>query len=191
MVFKSCVPFTDCISEINNNAKGIDAVMLMYNLIEHSDNYSKTSGNLWQFYRHEPFVNNHGVILDVPVDSDNASFSYEQKIIGQTGNYGTKVVQIMVLLKYLSNFWRTFEMPLITCKIIFLVCSEESIIATGTGDNQEPKLAIMIQNFLFQLWLYQLKIMKNYFSNLKQVLKEQLCGININQNQHYRHETGI
>ena len=142
MVFKSCVPFTDCISEINNNAKGIDAVMLMYNLIEHSDNYSTTSGNLWQFYRHEPFVNNHGVILDVPVDSDNASFSYEQKMIGQTGNYGTKVVQIMVLLKYLSNFWRTFEMPLITCKIIFLVCSEESIIATGTGDNQEPKLAI-------------------------------------------------
>ena len=47
VVFKSCVPFTDCISEINNNAKGIDAVMLMYNLIEHSDNYSKTSGNLW------------------------------------------------------------------------------------------------------------------------------------------------
>ena len=47
MVFKSCVPFTDCISEINNNAKGIDAVMPMYNLIEHSDNYSKTSGNLW------------------------------------------------------------------------------------------------------------------------------------------------
>ena len=119
MVFKSCASFTDCISEINNNAKDIDAVMPMYNLTEHSDSYSKTSGNLWQFYRHEPFINDHGVILDVPVDSDNASFNYKQKIIGQTENYGTKVVQIMVPLKYLSNFWRTYEMPLITCKINF------------------------------------------------------------------------
>ena len=55
----NCAPFTNCISEINNtqigNAKDIDIVMPMYNLIEYSDNYAKTSGRLWQYYRDEPF----------------------------------------------------------------------------------------------------------------------------------------
>ena len=57
IIFKNCAPFTDCISEINNtqvdNAKDLDVVMLMYNLIEYSDNYSKTPGSLWQYYRDE------------------------------------------------------------------------------------------------------------------------------------------
>ena len=58
VVFKNCAPFTTCISEINNtqvdNAKDIDTVMPMYNLIEYSDNYAKTSGSLLQYYRDEP-----------------------------------------------------------------------------------------------------------------------------------------
>ena len=58
VIFKNCAPFTNCKSEINNieidNARDIDIVMAMYNLIEHSDNYSKTSGSLWQYYRHGP-----------------------------------------------------------------------------------------------------------------------------------------
>ena len=58
VVFGNCAPFTDYISEINNtqvdNAKDNDKVMLMYNLLEYSDNYSKTSGSLWQCYRGEP-----------------------------------------------------------------------------------------------------------------------------------------
>ena len=52
VIFKNCAPFTKCISRINNtdidNAQDIDIVMPMYNLIEYSDNYSKTSGSLWQ-----------------------------------------------------------------------------------------------------------------------------------------------
>ena len=55
VAFKNCAPFTNCISEINNtqidNAKDIDIVMPMYNLIEFSDNYSKTSQSLWQYNR--------------------------------------------------------------------------------------------------------------------------------------------
>ena len=51
--FKNCAPFTKCISRINNTdidtAQDIDIVMLMYNLIEYSNNYSKTSGSLWQY----------------------------------------------------------------------------------------------------------------------------------------------
>ena len=53
VTFKNCAPFTKCISRINNtdinNAKDIDIVMPMYNLVEYSDNYSKTSGSLWQY----------------------------------------------------------------------------------------------------------------------------------------------
>ena len=56
--FKNCARFTNCISEINNtqvdNAKNIDIVMPIYNLIEHSDNYTKTTGSLWQYFRDEP-----------------------------------------------------------------------------------------------------------------------------------------
>ena len=54
-VFKNCPPFTDCISEINNtqidNAKEIDVVMPMHNLIDYINNYSEVSGSLWQCYR--------------------------------------------------------------------------------------------------------------------------------------------
>ena len=55
VAFKNCAPFTNCINEINNilidNAKDIDIIMLIYNLIEYSDNYAKASGSLWQYYK--------------------------------------------------------------------------------------------------------------------------------------------
>ena len=58
VIVKNCVPFTDWISEINttliDNAKYIDVVMPMYNLIEFSDNYLKTWGSFWQYYRDDP-----------------------------------------------------------------------------------------------------------------------------------------
>ena len=58
VTFKNCAPFTKCISRINgidiDNARDIDIVMPMYNLIEYSDNYSKASGSLWQYYKDDP-----------------------------------------------------------------------------------------------------------------------------------------
>ena len=58
VIFKSCAPFTKCISRINNrdmdNSQDIDIVMPMYNLIEYNDNYSKTFGRLWQYYKDDP-----------------------------------------------------------------------------------------------------------------------------------------
>ena len=58
VTFKNCAPFTKCINRINNteidNAKDIDIVMPMYSLIEYSDNYLKTSGSLWQYYKDDP-----------------------------------------------------------------------------------------------------------------------------------------
>ena len=57
VIFKNCAPFTKCISRVNNtdidNAQDINIVMWMYNLIEYSNNYSKTSGSLWQYYKEE------------------------------------------------------------------------------------------------------------------------------------------
>ena len=69
MIFKNCAPFTDCISEINNtqvdNAKHIDVLIPKYNLTEYSDNYSKTSRSLWQYYSDELVTNDTSVIADI------------------------------------------------------------------------------------------------------------------------------
>ena len=92
--------------------------MSMYNLIEYSNNYSKTSGCLRLYYRDEPALNANGVINDFPADNNNSAlFKFKTKIAGKTENDGTKNVKIMVQLKYLSNIWRTLEMTLINCKI--------------------------------------------------------------------------
>ena len=106
--FKNYTPFTNFISEINNtqidNAKDIDIVTPMYNLIEYSDNYAKTSGSLWQYFRDEP---------DDTLENSE-SFKSKIKIAGKNpDDDNEKDVEIMVPLKYLSNFWRTLEMPLI------------------------------------------------------------------------------
>ena len=112
VIFKNCAPFTKCISRINNtdidNSQDIDIVMPMYNLIEHSDNFSKTSGSLCQYYKDDPNDN----------ITDSESFKFKVKITGKTPDNGnTKDVEIIVLLKYLTNFWRTLEMPLINCEV--------------------------------------------------------------------------
>ena len=85
----------------------------MYNLIEYSDNYSDASGGLWNFKRGEIINNSH-----VTKDDNAPSFKYKAKLIGNTGDNGIKNgVKRAVPLKYLSNFWRSLEMPLINCKV--------------------------------------------------------------------------
>ena len=132
--FKNCAPFTKCISRINDtdidNAHDIDIVMPMYNLIEYSDNYSKPSGSLWQYYK------------DIPNDNlaRYESFKYKVKITGKTPNNGnTRDVEIIVPLKYLSNFWRTLEMPLINCEVnLILTRSKDCVITNSTGEGKFP-----------------------------------------------------
>ena len=83
VIFKNCAPFTNCISEINNtqvdNAKDIDIVMPMYNLIEYSDNYSKTSGSLWQYCKEIPAVNNAGNIINFTNANTTIHLNLKQK----------------------------------------------------------------------------------------------------------------
>ena len=94
MIMKNCTPLTNCISKISNtqidNAKDVDIVMLMYNLIEYSDNYSKISGGLWHYYRGESILAN-GAIADFPTDNSNsAPFKFTTKKSGRTEDDGTK-----------------------------------------------------------------------------------------------------
>ena len=147
VIFKNCAPFTNCISEINNtqvdNAKDIDIVMPMYNLIEYSDNYAKTSGSLWQYCKDIPPVNNNNEIIAFTENNLADSFNFKVKITGQTGDDGTKNVEIMVPLKYLSNFWRTLEMPLINCEVNLILTWSSTcvIVSTNIGD-QNARFAI-------------------------------------------------
>ena len=87
VIFKNCSPFTYCISKINNtqvdNAKDVDIVMPIYNLIEYSNNYSETSGSLWQYCKHIPAVNNGGNIVDFNGAIAAGSFNFKTKITGQ------------------------------------------------------------------------------------------------------------
>ena len=103
VIFKNCALFTNSISKINktqvDNAKDIDIVMPMYNLIEYSDNYAKTSGSLWQYCLDIPELNNNAIV-DFADDNLTDSFNFKAKISSQTGNGGTKNVEIMVPLKY-------------------------------------------------------------------------------------------
>ena len=112
VAFKNCAPFTNCISEINNkqidNAKDIDIAMPIYNLIEYGNNYAKTCRSFWQYYRDEPNDNL----------ADSESFKSKIKITGKTPTFDNKEdAEIMVSLKYLSNFWRTLEMLFINCEV--------------------------------------------------------------------------
>ena len=114
-----------------------DAIIPVYNLIEHSDAYSKTSESLWQYYRDEPNLNNNGETIYFPTDKNGASVKCKQKITGQTENGAIRDVEIMVLLKHLRNFWRTLEMPLINCEIsLQFKWSRKCIIVAGTAYNQ-------------------------------------------------------
>ena len=117
VVFKNCAPFEKCRTETNetfiDEATHINMTMPMCNLIEYSDNYSDTSGSLWHFERDE-ITNN----ADVTNDDNAPSFKHKASLIGDTGNNGRKKgIKIAVPLKYLSNFWRSLEMPLINCKV--------------------------------------------------------------------------
>ena len=147
ITMENCAPLTNCISKGNNaqidNAKDIDRVMAMYNLIEYWANYSKTSGSLWHYYRDEPFLNNGAIANFLPNNNNSLSFKFKTKKAGRTGNDGTKNVKIRVPLKYLSNFWRNLEMPLINCEInSILTWSNSCFITDNLIDDQVPTFII-------------------------------------------------
>ena len=158
--FKSNAPFISCISKINgvktDNAENLHVVMPIYNLLKYSKNYRKTTGSLWNYYRDE---------LSDPLYSNSESSKYKTGITGNTYNVGAgesgydennvgqnetviplkKVVIEVVIeneadipLKYLSNFWRSSNIPLINCELeLILTWSKKCVLADMTEEDAE------------------------------------------------------
>ena len=111
--------------------------MPMYNLIEYSDNYAKSTGSLWQYCKDIPARNANNEIIIFAENNTTDLFKFKAKITGQTGNDGTKDVEIMVPLKYFSNFRRTLEMPLINCEVnLILTWSSVCVLISTNIPNQ-------------------------------------------------------
>ena len=124
VAFKNCAPFTRCVTHKNDEdvetAENLDIIMPMYNLIEYSDSYSGSSGSLYQFKRDESPLNDNENPLNVALDN-SPSFRYKASLLGKAtdvdgNNRSLKNTKIFVPLKYLSNFFRPPEMPLINSK---------------------------------------------------------------------------
>ena len=150
VAFKNTAPFINCISKMNgvqtDNAEDLDVIMPMYNLLEYSKNYRKTTGSLWNYYRDEP---------SDPLSSNSESFKYKTSITGNTYNIGAgeagydadKVgkneTEITVPLKHLINFCRTLNIPLINCEIELVLtwsqnCALADMTARAAGNNNDP-----------------------------------------------------
>ena len=115
----------------------------MYNLVIYSDNYAKTTGSLWQYCKDIPARNDNNQIINFVVNNLTDSFNFKVKFTGQTGNDGAKDVEIMAPLKYLSNFWRTLEMPLTSCEVnVILTWSSTCVLVSTNIPNQNSTFAI-------------------------------------------------
>ena len=139
--------------ELIEDAEDLDIVMPIYNLLEYSKNYKKTVGSLYNYYRDElsDDANNNNNFLNNNVVNSNI-FKYKNKIIGNTYNVdstiagaagarvnnpkydanrsGKKEVEIAIPLKYLANFWRALNMPLISCEVSSELKWDKSCIIT-------------------------------------------------------------
>ena len=138
MALKNCAPFTKCNLEVNDEhvatAENLDIVMPMYNLIENSDNYQDSSATLYQYKRDEPPV----VLPNNLAQNNSTSFDYKTKLLGDpvhVGSIARRNVKNIVPLKYLRNFFRSLEMPLINCKIkLNLTWKKECISSNQPGN---------------------------------------------------------
>ena len=127
VAFKNCAPFTKCTVRINDEhveeADNLDIIAPMYNSIEYSDNYQDSSAALYQYKRDEPPKNNANNISTV----NSRSFKHKASLLGDMDEFAGAAAgapnrridnsKIVVPLKYVSNFFRALEMPLINCKI--------------------------------------------------------------------------
>ena len=177
VIFKNFAPFANCISEINNtqidNAKDFDIVMPMYNLIEYSDNYAKTTGSLWQYSKDIPARNNNDEIIAFDANNLTDSFNFKVKITGQTEDDGRKDGEVMVPLKRLSNFWRTLEMPLINCEVnLILTWSSTCVIVSAINANQAATFAITGTKLYVPVVTLSTQENTKFFQQLKSGFKE-------------------
>ena len=146
VAFKNNAPFINCISKISgvqiDNAEDLDVVMPMYNFLEYSKNYRKPTRSFWNYYRDEP---------SNPLCSYSESFKSKTIITENTNNLGDdeagydvgKVgknkTEVAVPLKHLIKFWRTLNIPLISCKIeLILTWSKNWVLVDMAAANNPP-----------------------------------------------------
>ena len=147
LILKNNAPFVSCITRINNelieDADDLDIIMPMYNLLEYSKNYRKTMGSLYNHYRDElnndADDNNFGNIKVINTNT----FQYKNKITGNTYNVNagaqgydvnknsTQKVELDIPLKYLGNFWRALNIPLISCEVSLELKWDKNCIITS------------------------------------------------------------
>ena len=141
------VPFVSCITRINGelieDADDLDIVMSMYNLLEYSKNYRKTIGSLYNYYRDELSDNADDNNFDNIKVVNSNTFKYKNKIIGNTYNVnagadgydvnknGTQEVELAIPVKYLGNFWRALNIPLISCEVSLELKWDKNCVITS------------------------------------------------------------
>ena len=183
LALKNCAPFTKCNLEINDEhvdtAENLDIVIPIYNLIEYSDNYQDSSATLYQYKRDEPPEGDPIPNLAV---GNSSYFKYKVELLGDpvvANNIARRNVKVVVPLKYLSNFFRSLEMPLINCKIKLNLTWKKN--AYYQMKMVMLYLLSMIQNCTFQLLLCQKKIIKTLLNNKIKDFKDLFIGMNIKQ----------
>ena len=121
--------------------------MPMYNLLEYSKNYRKTIGSLYNYYRVELTNDNNDNFTNINVVNSEA-FKYKNKIIGNTYNVnagadgydvnknGTQEIELAIPLKYLGNFWRALNIPLISCEVFLELKWNKNCVITSLERRQ-------------------------------------------------------
>ena len=147
LILKNNSPFVSCITRINGelieDADDLDIVMSMYNLLEYSKNYRKTIGSLYNYYRDELSNDADDNNFDNIKVVNSNTFKYKNKITGNTYNVdagaqgydvhknGTQEVELAIPLKYLGNFWRALNIPLISCEVSLELKWDKNCIITS------------------------------------------------------------
>ena len=146
-ILKNNAPFVSCITRINGelaeDADDLDIVMSMYNLLEHSKNYRKTIGSLYNYYRDGLSDDADDNNFDNIKVAHSNTFKYKNKITGNTYNVdagaqgydanknGTQEVELAIQLKYLGNFWRALNIPLISCEVSLELKWDKNCVITS------------------------------------------------------------
>ena len=144
MAFKNCAPFRTCDVTINDEhvgkAEDLDIVMPMYNLLEYSDNYQDSPGSLDQFKTDEPLDDRANVA------NGTTSLAYKSKLISGTDDNNVNNVKLVLPLKYISNFFRSLEMPLVSCKIVLELTWRKDCMISSANAGAGQVVSFMITN---------------------------------------------
>ena len=171
LILKNNAPFVSCITRINGelieDADDLDIVMSMYKLLEYSKNYRKTIGSLYNYYRDELSDDGDDNNFDNIKVVNSNTFNYKNKITSNTYNVdagaqgydvnknGTQEVELDIPLKYLGNFWRALNIPLISCEVslelkwnknCIITSLEQRDIGGGNRDNAPTGATLAIND---------------------------------------------